>query len=124
MLRLELLGTPNLTVSGRTVKLGVKQLALLAFLALEGRSSRRKLGTLLWSDAPNSLNNLSNARNQLIKIIGQDAIKADAEYLALKEFHTDVFEFSQGVKIGDSSVWGLWRGGFLTGLRPTPSPNL
>lgn len=117
MLRLELLGTPNLTVSGRAVKLGVKQLALLAFLALEGRSSRRTLGTLLWSDAPNSLNNLSNARNQLIKIIGQDAIKADAEYLALLDFQTDVFEFSSGAKAGDASVWGLWRGGFLTGLR-------
>lgn len=117
MLRLELLGTPNLTVSGRAVKLGVKQLALLAFLALEGRSSRRTLGTLLWSDAPNSLNNLSNARNQLIKIIGQDAIKADAEYLALLDFQNDVFEFSTGAKVGDASVWGLWRGGFLTGLR-------
>jgi tetratricopeptide (TPR) repeat protein len=117
MLRLELLGTPNLTVHGQPVKLGVKQLALLAFLALEGRSSRRALGTLLWSDAPNSLNNLSNARNQLIKIIGQDALEADAEYLELTEFNSDIFEFLQGVKIGDSSVWGLWRGGFLTGLR-------
>ncbi len=117
MLRLELLGTPNLIVNGRAVKLGVKQLALLAFLALEGRSSRRVLGTLLWSDAPNSLNNLSNARNQLIRIIGQDALEADAEHLALTSFHADVLEFSQGAKMADPSVWDLWRGGFLTGLR-------
>ncbi len=120
MLRLELLGTPNLTVSGRAVKLGVKHISMLAYLALEGRTSRRVLGNILWSEAPNALNNISVARNLVVKALGQDALEVDADSLALgKNIACDVLEWRVGASQTDETIWNLWRGGFLTGLRLT-----
>jgi DNA-binding SARP family transcriptional activator len=118
MLRLELLGTPNLTVNGRVVKLGVKHISMLAYLALEGRTSRRVLGNILWAEAPNALNNISVARNLLVKALGKNALEVDADSLALSPgFSCDVLEFRTGIKTNDASVWDVWRGAFLTGLR-------
>lgn len=120
MLRLELLGTPNLTVSGRTVKLGVKHISMLAYLALEGRTSRRVLGNILWADAPNALNNISVARNLVVKALGKDSLEVDADSLALTpDFTCDVLEWRIGATQTNQAVWDLWRGGFLTGLRLT-----
>ncbi len=118
MLRLELLGTPNLTVSGRAVKLGVKHISMLAFLAIKGRTSRRVLGNILWADAPNALNNISVARNLVVKALGKNALEVDADSLALgKNVSCDVLEWREGAARVDAEVWALWRGGFLTGLR-------
>jgi tetratricopeptide (TPR) repeat protein/DNA-binding SARP family transcriptional activator len=120
MLRLELLGTPNLTVSGRAVKLGAKHISMLAYLALEGRTSRRALGNILWTDAPNALNNISVARNLVVKALGKAALEVDADSLALGEnVACDVLEWREGAARVDPGVWTLWRGGFLTGLRLT-----
>ena len=52
---LTLLGLPSLAVGGRLVTppLGAKELGLLAFLALEGRShAREELAGLLWGESP------------------------------------------------------------------------
>jgi tetratricopeptide (TPR) repeat protein len=118
MLHLELLGAPIVRVDDTVVKLGVKQLAMLAYLALEGRAERRTLGRMLWADAPNPLNNISNARNQLEKALGQGALEADPDSIVLKPgFSCDVLEFHAGASTKNANVWGLWRGGFLTGLR-------
>ena len=128
MLRLELLGPPTVSLEGRVVKLGVKQVSILAYLALEGRSSRRLLGSLLWPEAPNALNNISVARNQLEKMLGKTALgktalgktvlETDLETLALTPgFECDVFEFRAGAAKLEPQAWALWRGGFLTGLR-------
>ncbi len=112
MLRLEVLGSVQILLHDLPVTLGVKPLALLVYLALEGRSNRRELGALIWDDAPNPLNNLSVAKNQLEKALG-DVLDADVETLALKTFTCDALEF----KASNPDSWGLWRGGFLTGLR-------
>ncbi len=118
MLRLELLGTPNLTVSGRAIKLGVKHISMLAYLALEGRISRRVLGNILWADAPNALNNISVARNLVVKALGKEALEVDTDSLSLgQNFACDVLEWRIGAAQTDARVWDLWRGGFLTGLR-------
>jgi tetratricopeptide (TPR) repeat protein len=120
MLRLELLGTPNLIVKGRAVKLGVKHISMLAYLALEGRTSRRELGQILWAEAPNVLNNISVARNLVVKALGKEALEVDADSLALgQNFACDVLEWREGATRTDPTVWALWRGGFLTGLRLT-----
>ncbi len=120
MLRLELLGTPNLTASGRVVKLGVKHISMLAYLAINGRTLRRVLGNILWAQAPNALNNISVARNLVIKALGTDSLEVDADSLALgKNIACDVLEWRIGANQTDESVWDLWRGGFLTGLRLT-----
>ncbi len=118
MLHLELLGAPIVRVDEAVVKLGVKQLAMLAYLAINGRAERRTLGRMLWADAPNPLNNISNARNQLEKALGKGVLEADVESIALNAgFSCDVLKFSAGTQAKDGAVWSLWRGGFLTGLR-------
>ena len=120
MLRIEVLGIPNLTVAGRAVKLGAKHISMLAYLALEGRTSRRDLGRILWSEAPNALNNISVARNLIVKSLGADSLEADTDSLALgKTITCDLLEWQAGVAQTDARVWDLWRGGFLTGLRLT-----
>lgn len=118
MLHLGLLGTPILAVDGRAVKLGAKHLALLAYLALEGRSSRRALGGLLWPEAPNALNNTSVARNAVVKALGAGALIADAQTLALgAEVGCDLMEWREGAARADAGAWALWRGELLSGLR-------
>ena len=120
MLRVELLGTPNLTINGRAVKLGAKHISMLAYLALEGRTSRRELGQMLWADAPNVLNNISVARNLVVKALGAEALEVDTDSLALgSSVSCDVLEWRDGAAQTDAQVWNLWRGGFLTGLRLT-----
>lgn len=119
-LRLELLGTPIVLIGQTSVKLGVKPLAMLAIAALRGRVSRRELGTILWADAANPLNNLSVARNALEKTLGKNILSSDLEHFNLEPgFSCDVLEFRAGVNTQDVKVWDLWRGGFLTGLRLT-----
>ncbi len=112
MLRLEVLGSVQVLLHGKPVSLGVKPLALLVYLALEGRTNRRALGALIWDDAPNPLNNVSVAKNQLEKALG-DVLDADVDSLALKSFSCDALEFHAS----HPDSWALWRGGFFTGLR-------
>lgn len=112
VLRLELLGNVRVLLRGVPVSLGVKPLALLVHLALEGRASRRALATLIWQDAPRPLNNLSVAKHQLERALG-DVLDADTETLALKDFSCDALEFTAD----NPAAWGLWRGGFFTGVR-------
>ena len=112
VLRLELLGNVWVLLHGVPVSLGVKPLALLVYLALEGRVSRRALATLIWQDAPKPLNNLSVAKHQLERALG-DVLDADAETLALKNFSCDALEFTAT----NPEAWALWRGGFFTGVR-------
>lgn len=112
MLRLELLGNVRVLLHGVPVPLGVKPLALLVYLALEGRVSRRALATLIWQDAPKPLNNLSVAKHQLERALG-DVLDADIETLALKNFSCDALEFTAS----NPAAWALWRGGFFTGVR-------
>ena len=119
-LRLELLGTAGVFLGQKAVKLGVKPLAMLAIAALGGRISRRELGIMLWADAPNALNNLSVARNTLEKALGKGVLDTNQEFFALQTgFSCDVLEFRNGMAALDGSVWDLWRGAFLTGLRLT-----
>ncbi len=119
-LRLELLGAAGVLLGQKAIKLGVKPLAMLAIAALGGRISRRELGVMLWADAPNALNNLSVARNTLEKALGKGVLDTNQEFFALQTgFSCDVLEFRNGMAALDGSVWDLWRGAFLTGLRLT-----
>ncbi len=119
-LRLELLGTARVLLSSQAIKLGVKPLAILAITALRGRIARRELGKILWSEAPNALNNLSVARHTLEKALGKGVMDTNQDFFALQTgFSCDVLEFRAGMATLDSTVWDLWRGAFLTGLRLT-----
>ena len=50
--RMELFGAPRVMRRGEEVRLPVKKsLALLAYLAIEGRATRAKLAGLFWGDS-------------------------------------------------------------------------
>jgi|GEM_PF-2458327 len=119
-LKLNFLGPPQILHGGKPLKIGVKPLMLLAYLALEGRTPRRTLGALLWPEAEHPLNNLSVARNTLAKTLGSDALSSDPETLALEvEFDCDVKAWQAGAALADPQGWAVWRGAFLTGMRLT-----
>jgi len=119
-LKLNFLGSPQVSSGGKPLKIGVKPLMLLSYLALEGRTPRRTLGALLWPEAEHPLNNLSVARNTLAKTLGSDALSSDPETLALEvEFDCDVLEWRSGAALADPQSWAVWRGAFLSGMRLT-----
>ena len=100
--KLFLFGTPRLEQKGRLVKLGQKPLLLLAYLALEGKATRRDLARLLWSNATDPLNSVSAARISI-----RDGLKkglgGDHETLFLEPgFWCDVLEFEQAVGSGEA----------------------
>lgn len=119
-LKLKFLGAPQVEFKGTPLKLGVKPLALLAFVALQGETPRRTLAALLWPEADNPLNNLSVARNALAKTLGKSFFNTDPETFALVgDFECDIHLWQQKISTLDPEAWLLWRGPFLSGLRLT-----
>ncbi len=116
-LRFSWLGVPNVEVKGRTPKLGVKLVCLLAYLSLHGRANRRDLARLLWAEASDPLNSVSAARTNLAQTLGKH-FKTDLETLEILNFECDVLEFRQFLEIGDlQAAWDIWGGSFLDGVR-------
>ena len=108
-----LLGSPLVTVAAQPAKLYSKAVALLAYLALEGRTARRDLAALLWPGASDALNNVSVTRSHIITELG-DVLEADLETLALSNTITcDALEF----RAYPTRAWALYRGDFLAGMR-------
>ncbi len=115
MIRLEVLGKPIVRNQNCEAKLYAKAVALLAYLALEGRTSRRKIAEMLWAGAPDPLNNLSVTRGHIIGELGEGALVSDLETIALgANVWCDVIEWQ---KDPSQKSWGLYRGEFLQDLR-------
>ena len=113
-----LLGNPELHVRNRRIDVGVKRLAALAYLALNGTTRRRTLAELLWPDSDNPLNNLAVARNDLSRILGADGLEVDAQTIGLgPAVRVDLQRWRTGTGQRDPEAWGLYRGAFLEGLR-------
>jgi DNA-binding SARP family transcriptional activator/tetratricopeptide (TPR) repeat protein len=84
--RLQLLGPPQVRVGDRVVEqLSAKTLALLAYLSLVVRAPRERLIGLLWaeSDAEAARKNLRNTLWLLRRALGEDALQASGDHLAL-----------------------------------------
>jgi DNA-binding SARP family transcriptional activator len=111
---LRVLGTPSVTRAGRATKLHNKAIALLAYLALEGRTPRRYLATLLWPAAPDALNNLAVTKNHIITELGQ-VLESNQEQLSLNQ--NLVSDVSIWLSQPDQSTWSLYQGEFLQHLR-------
>ena len=98
---LTLLGTPVLhSAEGRAVAIGIKPLALLAYLALEGRPhSREALAGLLWGESSEveARASLRQALKQLREAAG-DVLQADRTLVSLGgPLECDVLEFREAV---------------------------
>ncbi len=115
MIRLEVLGKPMVKIQNREAKLYAKAVALLAYLALEGRTSRRKIAEMLWAGAPDALNNLSVTRGHILGELGETALVSDLETIALgANVWCDALEWQ---KDPSRQSWDLYRGEFLQDLR-------
>lgn len=119
MLRLTLLGQPQLKLGRTEPTLPRKALALMAYLSLEGPTPRAKLAELLWGSEQEG--GRSNLR-QLLHHIGKTALDrqlaSDGKSLGLEgDYHSDVDGFKQAVAQGRwCKAIELYTGDFLEGL--------
>ncbi len=91
-LQLTLLGIPTVQVRGLPVQLTRKSLALLAYLVLEGQTSREKMADLLWSgfSATNSSGNLRRELHRIRETPVRDYLETTSGMLQLTSFVADV----------------------------------
>lgn len=119
--RLDLLGAPAVSVDGRPLASGSrKALAVLAFVALEGRSTRARLAALFWPELDGA-SARRNLRRELHRLRGaglEDALQEQGDGLSLaKAVATDVADFEQALADGDlSRAVAVYRGPFMHGL--------
>lgn len=120
-LHLGLLGPPRLMVAGSVVAPGArKAIALLAVVALEGRSTRAKLAALFWPDLDGN-SARRNLRRELHRLRGAGAATAwqeDGETLSLAgEVEVDVNRFLAALDRGDLDLaLATYRGALLDGF--------
>ncbi len=113
-----LLGPPEVRLGARRLDLGPKRLAILAYVALEGTTSRRQLAALLWPDSEDPLNNLAVARYALTRALSGEALLVDAQSIAPgPKLICDVQRWRMGLEYRDDQAWPLYRGPFLDGFR-------
>ncbi len=115
-LELSLLGLARVRVNGLEVSLATrKALGLLAFLALEGTTSRSKLADLLWSDMDENAarNNLRKEVFRLRETELRDFLEVSASSLALTNVQLDVNVF---LEAEDDVALEAYNGDFLAGV--------
>jgi tetratricopeptide (TPR) repeat protein len=114
--RLCFLGPVEIRRDERLIDLGPKRAALLAYLALEGRSRRKILAQLLWSGSDDPLNNLAVSIAGMKRVLGADVLEVDAQFIALQNVQSDIQNWRDGLAQYDPSIWDLYRGVLLEGL--------
>ncbi|GIW32817.1 BTAD domain-containing putative transcriptional regulator [Meiothermus sp.] len=119
MLQIELLGSPKLRCEERELDPPRKVVALLAFLALEGRQPRHRLVELLWGGHAESRGQ-HNLRQTLYRLSNSPLgayIHAGREQIELIQFELDVQRFLSQV---EAQHWpealATYKGDFLQGL--------
>ncbi len=115
-LELSLLGVARVRLNGLEVNLATrKALALLAFLALEGTTSRSKLADLLWSDLDEDAarNNLRKEVFRLRETALRDFIEVSTSSLGLTNVELDLRTF---LEAEDDAALEVYQGDFLTGI--------
>jgi DNA-binding SARP family transcriptional activator len=112
-LELSLLGAVRVQVDGLGVNFATrKAVALLAYLALEGATSRSKLADLLWSDMDEEAarNNLRKEIFRLRETALRDFLEVSASTLALTNIQLDVQRF---LEAEDDLALEYYKGDFL-----------
>ncbi len=119
-LRLRLLGAPVVELAGRPLALPTRKLlGLLAYLALEGPTSRGKLAGLFWSeqDEATARGNLRRELNRLRHTPIAPLLQTDRDLLQLGPVQTDVAAFRAHLQEGElEPALTLYRGPLLEGL--------
>jgi tetratricopeptide (TPR) repeat protein len=117
-LDLRLLGMPEVLVKTRPVRLGVKALAVLAYLALEGETERRKLAWMLWPNAIDPLNSLSATRSILNGVL-KNAVGGTVEHIQLETIPSLDVQILLNANEPEAwlNAWTAYRGPFMEGFR-------
>jgi DNA-binding SARP family transcriptional activator len=125
---LTLLGLPSLAVGGRLVTppLGAKELGLLAFLALRGRShAREELAGLLWGESPEAeaRASLRQALKHIRERVGE-VILASRERIELaRPIECDVLQFRLAVHTDPRRAAAYDVSRFLAGFSVRHAPR-
>lgn len=141
-LEISLLGRPEFRAGG--VRLGLlprKAVALLAYLAVEGRAqSREHLAELLWpagnrASSRAALRNLLAQLNKALGAAGLEPLRSDTDWIALapeQPLWLDLSELEAVLRLPEGhaallerleAVIPLWRGEFLEGLGFADAPD-
>ncbi|WP_045234782.1 BTAD domain-containing putative transcriptional regulator [Deinococcus pimensis] len=119
--KLLVLGHPQLVhAAGRVLKCEGKTAALLAYLAIEGPTSRARLAPLFWPDVPDSV-----GRNNLIQLLGRlrrqypAPLVQGASTLALQDVSCDAQQLLTGTSEAHNHD-----GEFLTDVDVSHCPDL
>jgi DNA-binding SARP family transcriptional activator len=124
---LTLFGTPRIVCDGTEVALPVrKTLALVVYLAVEGRSSRVRLAELFWGDLDDARarRNLRHALHRLRTTAIGPAVVADDEQVGVVGIGNDLEAFERAVasdRLADAH--GLRSGAFCEGLDLADAPG-
>jgi DNA-binding SARP family transcriptional activator len=111
-----LLGIPKVQIRGLDIKLTRKSLALLAYLVLEGRTSREKMADLLWSGlgANNSSGNLRRELHRIRETPVRAYLETTGGVLQLTSFVSDIAdllnsgELLQGLQLEEALEFDTW----------------
>jgi len=118
--RLELFGAPRVLQRGAEVRLPIrKSLALLAYLAVEGRTTRAKLAALFWGESGDEAarRNLRRELHRLREAGLAEAIATDDQTVALAPgVESDVAEFAAAESSRPEVALALYRGPLLDGF--------
>ncbi len=114
-LELHLLGVPRVSVFRQKLKLTRKGLALLAFVALEGRTPREKIADLLWGElgADGASRNLRRELHRLRATALTAHLETEGA-IGLQDFWADSQEISakgellEGLILSDAPVFMEW----------------
>jgi tetratricopeptide (TPR) repeat protein len=110
------LGPVEIRRADRLLDLGPKRAALLAYLALEGRSRRKVVAHLLWPGSDDPLNNLAVSLAGMKRVLGAEALEIDANFISLGQVQADVWDWRDGFARRDLGIWDLHRGMLLEAL--------
>ncbi|WP_326534800.1 ATP-binding protein [Pseudorhodoferax sp.] len=118
---LDVLGPPRLAIAGRLAAPGArKAIALLAYLALEGRSTRAKLATLFWPElsGASARRNLRRELHRLRSAGAEQVLLDDGDTLALApQVQVDALRFEQALAADAlTEALALYRGPLLDGF--------
>lgn len=123
-LELRLFGGGVVLSQGQLVPLATrKALALLAFLALEGTTTRGQLADLLWSNLDETAAR-SNLRKELFRLretVLSDYLQSTGSNVGLNNFTSDVTQFMALANQNDETALEFVQGQFLAGLELSQS---
>lgn len=119
--RIELFGAPRVLRGAVEIRLPVKKsLALLAYLAVEGRATRAKLAALFWGDSGGEAarRNLRRELHRLREADLGDLLVADAESVTLAEsVQSDVGDFCAALAARNRvAAVAAWHGPLMDGF--------